>query len=278
MEENNTSCILTIIKNEQEYLDEFIKYHLNLGVGHIFIFEDMDSESHKDITDKYSADEVTLKNISSILDENKIKEAIDIKKTQKYSVQHLYLRNAVSYIKNQYQNKYEWCFLIDNDEFITLENENNNLNDILSLYNDYDALLLRWKCYGANGHIKKPNYDEGGLIETYTKEIENELDAPRYHNKTCYKLSAYENSFIKSSHHYPNNNCNYCNTEFVKDLEAPSYKNIYLRHYITKSWEEFVWKKTQRGFLFEKARNLNSFFILNKDMIDKKEELINGIK
>ena len=48
-----TSCIFTVIKNEQEYLDEWIKYHLDLGVDHIFIFEDIDSESHKDITAKY---------------------------------------------------------------------------------------------------------------------------------------------------------------------------------------------------------------------------------
>ena len=35
------------------YLDEWIRYHLDLGIDHIFIFEDIDSDSHKDITDKY---------------------------------------------------------------------------------------------------------------------------------------------------------------------------------------------------------------------------------
>jgi hypothetical protein len=43
-------CVFTIIKNEQEYLEEWIKYHLDLGVDHLFIFEDDGSESHKDIT------------------------------------------------------------------------------------------------------------------------------------------------------------------------------------------------------------------------------------
>ena len=33
------SCIFTVIKNEHEYLDEWIKYHLDLGIDHIFIFE-----------------------------------------------------------------------------------------------------------------------------------------------------------------------------------------------------------------------------------------------
>jgi hypothetical protein len=31
-------CILTIIKNEHEYLDEWIRYHLDLGIDHIFIY------------------------------------------------------------------------------------------------------------------------------------------------------------------------------------------------------------------------------------------------
>ena len=35
-------CIFTIIKNEQEYLEEWIKYHLDLGIDHLFIFEDND--------------------------------------------------------------------------------------------------------------------------------------------------------------------------------------------------------------------------------------------
>ena len=46
-------CILTIIKDEQEYLEEWIKYHLNLGINHIFILEDSNSTSHRYITDKY---------------------------------------------------------------------------------------------------------------------------------------------------------------------------------------------------------------------------------
>ena len=47
------NCILTIIKNEHPYLDEFIRYHLDLGIAHIFVFEDIGSESHEEITRKY---------------------------------------------------------------------------------------------------------------------------------------------------------------------------------------------------------------------------------
>ena len=62
------SCILTIIKDEHLYLDEWIKYHLDIGVFHIFIFEDVGSKSHQAIVEKYS-DKVTLAPALSILSE-----------------------------------------------------------------------------------------------------------------------------------------------------------------------------------------------------------------
>ena len=47
-------CICTLIKNEQEYLEDWLKYNINLGVDKIFIVEDIGSESHKSIIEKYS--------------------------------------------------------------------------------------------------------------------------------------------------------------------------------------------------------------------------------
>ena len=133
------SCILTVIKNEHEYLDEWIKYHLDLGIDHIFIFEDMDSDSHKEIIDKYPSDKVSLNGILSILNDDDKNTAIELKKIKKWNVQHLYLKNALLWIKHKYIGKYDWCFVIDNDEFITLENKNSSLSDVLSSYNEYEA-------------------------------------------------------------------------------------------------------------------------------------------
>jgi hypothetical protein len=67
---NNTSCIFTVIKNEHQYLDEWIKYHLDLGVDHIFILEDIDSNSHKEITDKYDG-KITLNSVDILSIEKK---------------------------------------------------------------------------------------------------------------------------------------------------------------------------------------------------------------
>ena len=48
-----TSVICAIIKDETEYLEEWIQYHLEIGFNHIFLYQDRGSDSHKYITDKF---------------------------------------------------------------------------------------------------------------------------------------------------------------------------------------------------------------------------------
>ena len=49
-----------------------------------------------------------------------------MKQTKKY-VLNDYIIRGLLYLQNEYKDKYDWCFVIDNDEFITLENKNDNL-------------------------------------------------------------------------------------------------------------------------------------------------------
>ena len=83
------SCILTAIKDEREYLEEWIKYHLDFGIDYICIIEDYDSESHKDITDKFG-DKVELVNAREFLNEESFKMALHLKTTRGCNPQHLY--------------------------------------------------------------------------------------------------------------------------------------------------------------------------------------------
>ena len=269
---NNKSCILTVIKNEQEYLDEWIKYHLDLSIDHIFIFEDIDSDSHKEICDKYGV-KVSLDSILSILDENQRKELKEVKELNKYSVQHTYFRNGLNYLKKEY--KYEWCFVIDNDEFITFEDKDSKLEDILSLYDDYDASIMQWECYGANGHINKPYYKDKGVVNTYTEKV-NESVITKNSVKTCYNLRTYRQEYFWNVHQ-PSDRSNFCRTDFSKDRLRQIYNTIYLRHYITKSWEEYVWKRKVRGFVWGRERGYDFFFKYNQDMLPIKDYLINQI-
>lgn len=269
-----TSCILTVIKNEHEYLDEWIKYHLDLGIDHIFIFEDIDSESHKEICDKYG-DKVSLDNICSILNDDDRKMVLELKITKKRNAQEIYFPKGLTYI--QKLNKYDWCFVIDNDEFITFEDKNKNLEEILSLYQGYDAFVMQWKCYGANGLINKPDYDDKGIIDTYTKEssyIGHRII--EWTTKICYNLNRFKEIYFRGNHQ-PSDVCNWCKTDFSRLRSKIVYDNVFIRHYMTKSWEEYI-SKRKRGYFMGFARTVDMFFKINPEMLDKREELINKMK
>ena len=266
---NNTSCIFTVIKDEQEYIEEFIVYHLNLGVDHIFIFEDIDSTSHKDICNKYS-NKVTLNNIGMFsFDEYK---RFDRHNMWEENRQRAYNQEGLDWIKNNFD--YDWCFAIDCDEYITLEDNTKSLSEILGLYSNYGAIILNWQNYNANGHIEKPDYKDGGLVKTYTQKCGKSInDATWKSTKIVFKFERFKKHYFLGTH-MCSDLCKWIKSDFSKDYNKPIYKNIYLRHYITKSWEEYVWKLNTRGMFHKKHRNYDEFFEMNPDLKDKKEELI----
>lgn len=177
-------------------------------------------------------------------------------------------------MKDKYSDIYDWCFSIDIDEFITIEN---NINDTLSLYKDYDAVVLRWKCYGADNHIYQPDYSKVGVIDSFTKEMSGIVrEKPSCLCKTCFNIKNYKPEFFGTPHS-PKETCNYCNTDFIKSDIIPSYNKMYIRHYITKSWEEYVYKLQVRGFMWGGRRNFDFFFDVNPELRNRKEELLSQI-
>lgn len=268
-----SSCIFTVIKNEHEYLDEWIKYHLDLGIDHIFIAEDYGSETHKTIAHKYPIKKVTLLSVLDLYKTEEQKQRIIYEKTHLFKLQNAYFRNGLKYVKNNYD--YDWCFIIDNDEYITFEKKDESIQNIMSKYNEYDAVVLQWENYGANGHVYKPNYKEKNIIDTYTTKVGYQLsDDDKWYQKvkTVYNMNVYDDTFM--SDRLPKYESKWCKTNFSQDKEKLIYDNIYIRHYITKSWEEYIWKIYIRGMFNPKHRNIDSFFEMNNDMINKKEELI----
>ena len=48
------TSIRAIIKDEHQFLEEWIEWHLGLGFDVIYLFEDKGSNSHEEICEKYS--------------------------------------------------------------------------------------------------------------------------------------------------------------------------------------------------------------------------------
>ena len=252
-------CIVTFIKNERDYIEDFIKYHLNLGID-IFIFQDLFSESHKDITDKY--ENVYLHSVTELYAENEQAQLIENRKNQ-VPPQTDYINRGLKFIHNL--GEYDWCFLIDIDEFITCSEK---FPDILDRYKEHDAILIYWKNFGSNGHIYVPKYDKP-IWEIFTKECFYE----QYSDYKFFKITKFA---VNLRRYKPTMKfwIHCANVDFVKaDM---TYKRteiclepLYLRHYILKSWEEWCYKILIRGCMHQGHRQYKSFYEMEPDMVEK---------
>ena len=256
-------CACTVIKNELEYLDDWLKYNLELGIDKIFIVEDVGSVSHDNIVGNYSDDVIVL---DIPFDED------DFKNSHYRVRQPWYFSKMFEYIRGL--NEYDWCFMIDIDEYITLT-ENIPLKDFLSQYSEYSELILYWKNYGANGHIEKPDYSKVNTYrEYYNKECGySDMDS-KYHlfMKKAVNLNKIPSSYRVGLHFH--STAAYTKTNFQKGIHTPCYERAYLAHYITKSWEEYKWKLLARGMCCKNHRKIDDFFEMNKDMLHLKDKCI----
>ena len=257
------TCICTVIKDEQEYLEDWIKYHLDLGIDKIFILEDIDSATHKYITDKYT-ENVELYSYDKFGFNEKQKQLT-------------LLNTLLNYIKSL--KEFGWCFVIDIDEYITLENENDKLSDILNLFNDYNEVVIFWKNFGTNGHINKPDYTKvNSYREYYTKEC-GYSDYDKKHkviNKLIVNLNKQFNPKYVFNHHKPY--FIYTNTNFSQITRTPIFDKLYLKHYITKSLEEYIWKIKVRGMCYPRHRKIDDLFEMEPDLLKYKLEIEKQLK
>lgn len=249
------TAICAQIKNEERYLNEWLDYHLKLGIDHIYLFEDYGSRSHASLVEGY--DSVTLSTVKEFGVKNQYSP-----RTQYYT-----------YCKflNDYRDEYDWIFFIDVDEFVTFA-RGYNLERIQKDYKDFPALLLSWKNYGASGHINRP---EGGVRENYTKEgivVERAGD-----------LQWAKKSMVNTK--LCNNLLNVHIAEGAKDVNGDAnvhapllYKKVWISHYFTKSWEDFCDRMFERGNMTNNYRTLDSFFQCNPDMEYMDKELIESVR
>ena len=89
-------AIFTVIKNERDYLNDFLKYHTEMGL-HIFVFEDLFSDSHTDICSKY--DNVFLHSITELYREDELPDLID-RRTRHVPSQTDFINRGLRYINS----------------------------------------------------------------------------------------------------------------------------------------------------------------------------------
>lgn len=251
------TAICTCIKDEHPYLKEWIEWHLDRGFSHIYLYEDNGSKPHDEIV-RLFPESVTLRSINVVRD-----EPITVERRQ---------MQMYTYSMGTLSDEYDWIAFIDADEYVDFE-EGWNLERLLKEHEDYPAIMLSWMLYSANGRVEKP---QGGVIESYPK-ADVVVDYCRIWGDTEWTFKSIVNTkkYEGFKHiHWAKGSVN-MNGSTEKELKV--FKKAWIRHYYTKSWEEWVWRIMGRGDLCNGNRKLAQFFNANPDMLPMKEGLIRSV-
>ncbi|WP_319778396.1 glycosyltransferase family 2 protein [Maridesulfovibrio sp.] len=217
--------LCAIAKNETKYLEEWVRYHLGIGVDHIILFDnDSDIPVSETLKDWISAGAITV-----------IEAPGACKQLPCYET-------ALS----KFGAQFCWLGFIDLDEFIVTKNQM-SLPEFLLAYEPYGGLGVNWVCFGSSGYIESP---DDYVIRAY------KLRLPDEHNKNLHIKSIIQPSKVKSIASNPHSFLFKEGFFAVNELKHPipagsafSYftnELIQINHYVTRSREDYI-AKIKRG-------------------------------
>jgi hypothetical protein len=206
------AMIATMVRDDNDYLDEWVDYHLTIGFEHILIY---DHKSIDPVQSKWES-KVTVKRIE-----------LDLPFSE--YIHHFTFRDYKPF----------WIMISDVDEFLVLL-QHKDVKELLVNYEKFGGLGIPWSMYGSSGHIKKPI---GMVKDNYLWRTIDPIE-PQY-VKTITNTRFYKN--IEDPHFvYSHRNLvNEAFEPFTGSLASSPRKLCKLNHYFTRSYEEWILKRNR---------------------------------
>ena len=215
-------ALVCIAKDEDNYIDEWIEYHIKLGFSKIIIYQ-----NRWRYTGKY-----------------KNKDFIQLIEFDGFSKQ---LPAYNDFIQNNY-NKYDWAAFIDIDEFIVLK-QKSDISSFLIDYNDYNSVALNWSVFGAAGLKFNGDYS---VIKRFTKckkklihEVKCFINFNKSKNTLSFNGIGYAHNIGQFNKTIAVNKLYFINGPFNEN-DLDNRDIAYINHYNTKTKEEWD-QKIARG-------------------------------
>ena len=155
--------ILAMFRNEATYLQEWIEYHLMVGVDRFYLFDNESTDDSKKVLQPYIDNGAVI--YEHVTDE-KLKSL-----NAKYSERSAGEKSVIAHWlgTEKCRERTKWSILIDPDEFI-VPKKDGTIKKFLSRFDRHvTQIILGWNVYGSNGHKSRP---KGLVIESYTKRGE----------------------------------------------------------------------------------------------------------
>lgn len=255
-------AICAMCRLENRYIKEWIEYYRKLGIDHIYLYDNNDIDGERltnVISDEVDKGYVTITEVCG-------REALNKAGNQS---------GCYTTCFNNHKHEYDWFGFVDIDEFVYLPEK--TLKDFLAdkMFADTDVIHLSWQIYGDNGHAF---YEDKPVQERF--KVPCRIDA-------FYAQKFPENMWVKSFVKCTDKNVvMQCHTAYVNGIcrtadgvlsdcrkmqeNVISWKNAYVKHYITKSFQEHIERRIfNLNNAYDNSRTtldlqLNCYFNINE--------------
>lgn len=222
--------VFACAKDENDYIQEWVDYHLGIGFDKIIICDNNES-----------GDESLSVLLETYINDGTV-ELFDVRGLKKFQTE--------VYDMFSSSNNYRWCAFIDIDEFIEIGSHYFDIKEFLESVTE-NCVLLNWMVYGYDNHLFKCDGDiqdnfripirHIGMFKenAHIKSIVRGGSTPRFIT-TMHKPDEFSSESTYSMGGF------FCVDNASRYNFPPNYKKAYIRHYYSRSIEDFF-KKIKRG-------------------------------
>jgi hypothetical protein len=260
-------CIAAIVRDEADYIAEWIEYHLYVGIQKFYIYDNGSEDNTKDILMPYMERGIVEYHYwpGKKREYYKYKTEKEKRRVQKkwHKKQHSAYFDAIN------RSKYStfWLAIIDLDEFI-VPVSTRTIPEFLYDFEDEAGIEVFWLLYGNSGHIKKTNqlvierFQYHSLSEYWENRLIKLIFNPRH-----VFLKRNHDAWFFDGRKAVNSNRFICGQPGY----SITHDKIRCNHYETKSFEE--WLKRRKGILLKES-NSPAFI----DEFNKEQSVRNVVK
>ena len=211
--------IVCVAKLEGDYIEEWVKYHLALGITRIYLYDNEDTSTYHSILRKY-ADRLTIHHIPH----NNRNQAVQYTVLDHFAFNY-YISDDITHIIH-----------IDIDEFIVLK-KHANIIEFIEEYitGDCAGIGMNWRFFGSSGHLEKSNEP---VTQRFTRcDVNGNMHIKTIFNKTQLQhFCTPHNIKTQSGYHIKSTNGDRIVGPFNYNID---HSVIQLNHYKSKTLPEF---------------------------------------
>jgi len=238
--------IVCIVKNENKYIDEWLRYHTHIGFTHFYIYDN--SEENDIVIQHAHRSQVTVTHFPGTKMQN----------------------SAYTHYDHTYGTPGNWSMALDIDEFLVVKKYNNVEQYIERLISrNINCVGINWKIFGSSNHIE---YTNAPVVARFQK-CQLSLDQ---HIKTLYSNNINPSQWACPHHpemvtniHSTGGTIINDNLPFAPETAVRTDPDIYIAHYFCKSKQEWIEKRARGRADTGTVRNDTDFEMMDSnDMVN----------